>query len=259
MKYCILTKEDANSLQIKSKLREIIRIDYDDVNPDYVISIGGDGTFLKVIHSYYAKNPNIVLFGIHTGHLGFFSNYSSSEITLVADAINDGLFRYEEMQLLEYKVVAKDKTLEGLALNEVTIVNPPRILLLDVYIDSEILERYRGTGLCISTPYGSTAYNKSLHGAVVEPKMSSLQLTEIASINSNAYRSLSSSLVLDPKHVIKLKAVSPYTVWITQDNISYEVNDFKELECFYNGKTLKVAYSKEQSYLQRIKRTFIIE
>ena len=72
-----------------------------------------------------------------------------------------------------------------------------------VYINDEYLETFRGNGLCVSTASGSTAYNKSLGGAILYSDVGMMQLSEIAGIHHNAYRSLGSSLVLDKKYTIR--------------------------------------------------------
>ena len=71
MNYMILTKEDALSAKTEQKLRRKIKHTYDAVQPDYVIAVGGDGTILRAVHLY----PAATIFGLHTGHLGFFANF----------------------------------------------------------------------------------------------------------------------------------------------------------------------------------------
>ncbi|MDK6687817.1 NAD kinase, partial [Aerococcus sp. UMB8623] len=68
----------------------------------------------------------------------------------------------------------------------------------EVYIRDELFEVFRGDGLCVSTPTGSTGLNKSLGGAVVHPRLQTLQLTEIASLNNRVFRTLSSSMLIAP-------------------------------------------------------------
>lgn len=257
MKYCIVAKNDEISLGIKNKFLSNIEISYDSENPDIIISIGGDGTILKALHKYHKINPNIIIFGIHTGHLGFYANYSIDDIDDIINSINNNEISFEVINLLTCKVKTNNEEFTDFALNEITVINPPRTLLLDVYIDGECLEHYRGTGICVSTPSGSTAYNKSLHGSVIDNRLKTMQLTEIAGINSNAYRTLSSPLVLSENREILLKMNSDCKVWVTIDNSSHEIDGFIELTCKYSGSYIKMAYSTEQIFIKRIKRTFI--
>lgn len=85
-----------------------------------------------------------------------------------------------------------------LALNEATIKSPDVTLVMDVELNGEHFERFRGDGLCVSTPSGSTAYNKALGGAIIHPTLQAFQLTEMASINNRVFRTVGSSLVLLP-------------------------------------------------------------
>ena len=162
--------------------------------------------------------------------------------------------------MLKAEIVTEDNTIEDYALNEVTIVSPLRTFIIDVFIDDSYLERYRGTGLCISTSSGSTAYNKSLHGSVLDPSICAMQLTEIASINSNAYRTLGSPLVLSKNRTISLKTIERdfgKEVFITVDHISYSINNLKSLNISYDNTIIKMAYHKSDDFLGRIRRTFL--
>ena len=255
MKYCAVIKDDLNSKELFSSFKDKIKHEYNTENPDYVISIGGDGTILKTFHQY----PNATIFAVHTGHLGFYTNYSINDIDDLIEDINSSNYSTENLDLLSCKIIDKnEKEIIDNALNEITIVTPLRTLILDVNIDNEFFEKFRGTGLCISTPSGSTAYNKSLHGSVVDCRLNLMQLTEIAGINSNSYRTLSSPLILASNRIITLNSIENVDVFITVDHISYDVKDFKSLTICYSDKKLKMAYHKHEGFIKRVNRTFLI-
>lgn len=256
LKYSITNKEDKKSLKIKEELIKRINLKYDDKNPDIVITIGGDGTTLKALHKYESLAEHIVIFGINTGNLGFLTNFTPEEIDCVIDAINNHAFEVEDIGLLSYEIETEHDKMNGLALNEVTLINPPRTLIVDVMVNDIMFEHFRGTGLCVSTPFGSTAYNKSLHGCVVDPSLSAFQLTEIASINSNAYRTLGSPILLANDKVIQINATEQMEVWFTVDNLSYKIIDFKSLTCHYEERYVKFAQNNI-SFLDRLKKAFI--
>lgn len=254
MSYCVITRNDVKSKALMKELKTKINKEYDEINPKCVIAIGGDGTLLKAFHQY----PDSVIFGIHTGHLGFYSNYSISDIDEIAEEINNDSYNIDEINLIDVEVIDEENNkIYDKALNEVTIVAPTRTMRLDVYISGEYFEHFRGTGFCISTPTGSTAYNKSLNGSVVDTSLNCLQLTEIAGINSNAYRTLSSPLVLSYDRKIKLIAKDNHDAFITVDHKSYSIDKFKEMNVYYNGSKLKMAYKHHEEFLKRIKRTFL--
>ena len=148
-----------------------------DENPDIVICVGGDGTILQASHKY----PKAIIFGLHTGHLGFFANYNPDNVDELINDVNNGTYQMSDVSLLSCKIEEfNGNELTMNALNEITVISTSKTLILDVNIDDDYLETFRGTGLCVSTPSGSTAYNKSLHGAVVDHDLECMQLAEIA-------------------------------------------------------------------------------
>ncbi|MDV2687009.1 NAD(+) kinase, partial [Alkalihalophilus lindianensis] len=92
-----------------------------------------------------------------------------------------------------------------LALNESTVKSLEGTLVIDVEIRGEHFERFRGDGLCVSTPSGSTAYNKALGGAIIHPSISAIQVAEMASINNKVFRTIGSPLILPAHHTCLLK------------------------------------------------------
>lgn len=256
MKYTLLIKEDETSKQIANYISKRIILEKDDKNPDIVISIGGDGTILQAAHIY----PNKTIFGLHTGHLGFFANYNPDTVDELIEDINTNCYMTSKVELLSCNIEEENgNRITMNALNEITVISPKKTLIMDVKVDDECLETFRGTGLCVSTPLGSTAYNKSLHGAVVDHDLECMQLAEVASINSNAYRTLGSPLVLSSKRVITLESSVPLDLSVSVDHLFYTFSDFKKITFFYNGVYLKMGYHKEEGFIKRISRTFIEE
>ncbi len=255
MSYTFVLRNDQKSDEIKAYLENKIKLEKNDVNPDIVIAIGGDGTILKAIHKY----SNATIFGVFTGHLGFYANYDSDKLEVLINDINNNEYTIDYLDSLEAEFKDNDGNIcKEFALNEFTIMCPPRTINLDVFIDDEYFERFRGTGLVVSTPCGSTAYNKSLDGSVIDTSLKVMQLTEIAGINSNAYGTLSSPLVLSNERRIRLEAEDIDDIFITADNISYNVNKFNYINIHYKKNSIKMAYHEQMSFIKRINRTFII-
>ena len=252
MKYAIYSrKKDEITLNLISEIKENIKLEYDGANPDIVITVGGDGTFLRAVHHYIDNVSNIIFFGIKTGHLGFYSNYTKENINELFDRINNKTYEIEYHDLVKWECNGKS----GYSLNEITIVNPTATQIVDVYIDKEKFETVRGTGLCISTTNGSTAYNKSLGGPVVDPKLDCIILSEMASINSNAYRSLNSPLVLSTERRLELK--SNNAKFLTSDHLQYELENDDYIECFLSSKKISFGKRKNTEFIDRIKKAFL--
>ena len=149
--------------------------------------------------------------------------------------------------------------LEGIyfALNEVRIENNRRSQVMDVYINDEYFETFRGNGLCVSTPVGSTAYNKSLGGAVINTCTGLMQLSEIAGIHHNAYRSLGSSLILDQSHTIRFQSQSYQGAILGVDHL---VIDLKDKDCIcvkMSSKKARFLQYRNVSFTQRLKRAYL--
>ena len=140
-------------MKIKESLQNFFI--YDEKNPDLVISIGGDGTILEAVHQYL--NVDCCFVGIHTGTLGFYTDY-------------------------QIEINKKDSFQTYYALNELRLDQGLQAQVIHVYIGNVLLEVFRGNGLCVSTPSGSTAYNKSLGGSIIYPGIPLMQLTEVAGI-----------------------------------------------------------------------------
>lgn len=252
MKYTIYSrKQDEITLGIIKEIKERIKLEYDENNPDIVITVGGDGTILRAVHKYVDMVDKVVFFGVKTGHLGFYTNFTKDSINELIEKINTNNYDIETHSLLEWET-NKNK---GYAINEVTIINPTATQIVDVFIDDDKFETVRGTGLCISTPNGSTAFNKSLDGPVVDHSLECIILSEIASLNSNAYRSLNSPLVLSTNHKLELKFSNAN--FLTSDHLKYELDGNDYVKCVLSKKKIKFGKRDNTVFIDRIKKAFL--
>lgn len=174
----------------------------DDFTADFAISIGGDGTFLRTARWVGAKETPII--GINTGHLGFLAEEPISKASELIDELMDGNYFIESRSLLEVHGVNGDirSSLSGwaYALNEVAILrqDTASMITVDTQLDGMSVASYQGDGLIISTPTGSTAYNLSVGGPIVQPTAPCWVLSPIAP-HSLTMR----PLVVSDSHVIE--------------------------------------------------------
>ena len=139
-------------------------------NPDIVISIGGDGMLLSAFHKYEKLIDRVRFVGIHTGHLGFYTDYRDFEVENLVENLKLDTGARVSYPILNVKVKLTDgRIVEMKALNEATIKRLSKTMVADIIINNVPFERFRGDGITVSTPTGSTAYNKSLGGAVLHP------------------------------------------------------------------------------------------
>lgn len=208
--FAITSKGDDTSNALAQKMKTYLLdfdLRYDEEAPDLVISVGGDGTLLYAFHRYCHRLDKTAFVGVHTGHLGFYADWVPEEIEKLVIAIAKTPYQVVEYPLLEVTIryINGGSAAKYLALNECTVKCVSGTLVMDVEIRGDLFERFRGDGLCISTPTGSTAYNKALGGAILHPSLEAIQVTEMASINNRVFRTIGSPLVLPAHHTCLLK------------------------------------------------------
>ncbi|MEY8462028.1 NAD kinase [Streptococcus merionis] len=228
-------------------------------HPDIVISIGGDGMLLSAFHKYEHLLDTVRFVGVHTGHLGFYTDYRDFEIDKLVENLK--MDRGAKISYPVLRIVLQLKNGDKFtyrALNEATVKRLSKTMVADVMINQVHFEQFRGDGLSVSTPTGSTAYNKSLGGAVLHPTIEALQLAEIASLNNRVYRTLGSSVVVPKKDKIAIIPMHNDRYSLSVDNKTY-VYDNIEAVGFYldNTKINFVATPSHTSFWERVKDAFI--
>lgn len=164
--------------------------DFNDLDNsfDLMITIGGDGTFLRAVT--FVRNLSIPILGINTGRLGFLAIIPKDKIEDCFNLILKGEFTLQERSLLSVKTKPELREFEKLnfALNEVTIAkkNSTSMIGVTTHLDNEFLTNFWADGLIFSTPTGSTGYSLSCNGPVILPNSKSLVITPIAPHNLNA-------------------------------------------------------------------------
>ncbi len=178
----------ASSIKQKGKLEYSYGIfnSHEDLvsDVDLMVSIGGDGTFLKSVS--YIKNSGVPILGINTGRLGFLANVSKEKILEALNEIDANNYMFQKRSLLS---IALEGSKEGpfLAMNELAIhkKDSSSMVTINVTLDGNFLNSYWSDGLIVSTPTGSTAYNLSCGGPIVTPGCQVHMITPIAPHNLN--------------------------------------------------------------------------
>ncbi len=147
---------------------------------DYVISMGGDGTFLKAASRVGAKGTPII--GVNMGRLGFLADVLPSEIEPALDSLYAGDIQIEDHAVIQ--VEAEGGVLAGnpFALNDIAVLKRDDASMISIrtQVNGEFLVTYQADGLIVATPTGSTAYNLSNGGPIIIPQSGSLCLTPVA-------------------------------------------------------------------------------
>ena len=157
----------------------------DDFDADIVISMGGDGTFLKAASR--VRQKMIPILGINMGRLGFLADVSPSDIEKCLDAIYEEDYSIENRALIQ--VTTDGEPLEGYncALNDVAILKRDTASMISIRtsINGDYLTTYQADGLVISTPTGSTAYSLSNGGPIIVPGTKVFSMTAVAPHSMN--------------------------------------------------------------------------
>lgn len=227
--------------------------------PDHtecILTIGGDGTLIRAAQNTFGSN--IPLLGVNCGHLGYLCELDAKNVFEAIDDLFADHYQVEERMMLCGVVKRKDGSSmrEVQALNDVVICSCAglQVIHLTVYVNGEHLYSYNCDGVIFSTPTGSTAYNLSANGPIVDPKTNLILLTPI-----NPHTLNSRSIVLDSSDEIAVELTPRRNDLMETAEVSFDGN---HRELFYPGQRLMVRRAKETtkmiqfsniSFLERIR------
>lgn len=163
--------EEKAAFQLAKKER---KADYEKMKKeaDYAIIIGGDGTFLHSAHHF--MGTDLPLLGINVGQLGFLTDVETEELKKALAMIAADNYKIEKRMMLQVKHYRDNEELDcSYSLNDYVMNREPNLQMLNIklFINNELVNDYRGDGLIISTPTGSTAYSLSAGGPIINPRL----------------------------------------------------------------------------------------
>jgi len=260
LNYAVIDRGDALSQSLAEKFHTLAAsrgfVRQED-NPDIVISIGGDGTLLQAFHKYIDCISKVAFVGIHTGHLGFYADWQKDELEELIDLMANETPNIVRYPLARIEIETSSETLSYLALNEFTLKGIDGTLVAQININDEMFEMFRGDGIVISTPTGSTAYNKSLGGAVIHPSIASLQIAEIASINNRVYRTLGSSVLLPQHHHCDIISKKDQRLQLMIDHVCIQSSDIRSIRCRVADSKVCFARYRRFPFWNRVREAFL--
>lgn len=167
---------------------------------DLLLVFGGDGTILRVVAEIDGSQTPIL--GINVGRLGFLTAVPTQDLSAALKKIWNRDFFVERRSLIEAAAECSTKPVTMCALNDIVISHgaASRVIDLDVSVDGEPLTRYRGDGLIVSSPTGSTAYSLAAGGPIIRPDANVFSITPIC-----AHALSNRSLVVGLDSTIKVK------------------------------------------------------
>ncbi len=233
-----IASESLKSQEVSKLLKELGFINITEENKSEIgllIVVGGDGFMLRTLHNYVIENKNTHVYGVNTGNVGFLMNkcFSRSE-----DLINH-IEHATSTQLTLLKMEAADingKRYHYIAVNEVYVFRKAnQIVEMNITINNKLkVEKFRGDGVILSTPTGSTAYNFSAGGSILPLNSNLLALT---SINSYYPRHWNGALISNDRIV-------QIDINDTKNRPALVVSDYKE---FHNISQIKIQKDHEST------------
>jgi NAD+ kinase len=213
--------------------------------PDLVIVLGGDGTFLRAVQAWAPDKSAIV--GINTGHLGFLTRIDSTKLEEFLESIWTDNFNIAPKMMLE--IVDK----KCIALNDVVIKNsdPGKMTKINVSIDDEFLIEYDADGLILSTPTGSTGYNLSCTGPIIDPRTNVIAVTPICPHSLTA-----KPIILSSTHKITVESadsnVNPLVVSVDGSNV-LQLNANDKIDIIESSNKLQFISFEEGTFYKLLK------
>jgi len=202
---------------------------YEDLQPStkFLISVGGDGTFLNSIN--IIRDSGIPVVGINTGRLGFLANITGEDLREFVEKLLAGELPLEDRTLIHATVNGQPAEDFPYALNDAVIrKNAGGLITVHTWSNNEFLNSYWADGLIVSTPTGSSAYSLSVGGPIVAPESQNFIISPIAAHNLNVR-----PLVIPDNVVLRLKAESrdkDGTFTLSLDSRSVECTNGSEIE-----------------------------
>ena len=216
---------------------------------DYVISMGGDGTFLKAASRVGAKGTPII--GVNMGRLGFLADVLPGEVEAALDSLYAGECQIEEHVVIQ--VEAEGGVLAGnpFALNDIAVLKRDDASMISIrtQVDGEFLVNYQAAGLIVTTSTGSTAYNLSNGGPIIIPQSSSLCLTPVAPHSLNIR-----PVVINDTAEITLDVESrSHNYLVAIDGRSERMTEGTRLVIRKAAHTIKIVKQRNQRYFSTLR------
>lgn len=226
-----------------------IEIASDISEADILFSIGGDGTFLNT-----AKMTDRPIIGINTGTLGYLTEVNPDDLQKALKSILSDNYTVENRMMVEGKIIKSDGNEINIpeSLNEIAISkNVNGVVRFDAIVNGKLITSYIADGILVCTPTGSTAYNLSCGGPIVDPTAEILTITPIA-----PHTVLNKSIVLSKNSIIKIKITElrdNTSAYVLNDGIPNKLESGDIVEIKKSDKITKIIKLEDRSFIDTVR------
>ena len=229
-----------------------------DEGYDLAISIGGDGSFLKMVNETNF-NPNIYYVGINAGTLGFLQEIDIRDCPNFLKRLEENDYKIEEISIGEGVITTEQKKEEFNFLNEI-VIRDAKFKVLDalIHVDRQLLENYHGDGILISSSTGSTAYNICYGGSIIDNTLNTLSITPIAPLNNKIYKSLTNSVIIpEYKTIFFTPNTKEQDLFLTIDGNNLEINNCLKIEVKLENRKIKCLKMNDSNFIKTVNNKLI--
>lgn len=229
---------------------------------EVVLVLGGDGTMIRT--ATMLGKENIPLVGVNLGTLGYLCELEEDTVFPAIDCLlSDDYLLETRMMLTGAQVSSKDESWDSTdwmkdsdansALNDIVLhrSNEMCVLSFHVYVNGMFLATYRADGIILSTPTGSTGYNMSAGGPIVDPKASIILLTPI-----NAHNLNSKSIVLTADDVIEIEVGTSREEQDEKAIVSFDGDIAMALKV---NDRIRIAKADKETYICKVQNESFLE
>ena len=212
---------------------------------DFLVSLGGDGTLLSLVRRSYDYEKPVL--GINAGNLGFLADITIDDVENFLEQLLNGMYRIDERMMIEGTLKSKEgDTQSFFAFNDIVLSRPviSKMAKINASIDGEWFNTYKGDGLIISTPTGSTAYNLSAGGPMMYPLTQAFILTPILAHSLSNQR----PLVVPADFTIELCSPEEKLIAMIDGQDDYEIREGDQLLINGAKRGAKLIHRKERNY-----------
>ena len=218
------------------------------VDIDLLIVLGGDGTLLGIARSLN-DSFNSPILGINIGNLGFLSSVDISDIDIALEKLKDGKYKFVDRMMLNCKVESDENKEELKALNDVVLARGTlsRMVKFTIFVDGKIYSTFKGDGLIIATPTGSTAYSFSAGGPFIYPDLELITITPICPHTKSMQ-----TIVLKGDSIIEIYADhEEEKIYLTVDGQkAIKINHETSVKVSKNKKSVKLLVFDDYDYFK---------